>query len=66
MRVLILLIALLGGLVLVGMLIAPYQPRLRDWYLRTACPYLDELSQDVCAAARREAGPQAPGASRMP
>jgi hypothetical protein len=66
MRLLILLVALLGGLVLVGMLVAPYQPGIRDWYLRNACPYLDELSQDICAAARREAGPQtsdAPGGS---
>ena len=30
MRLIILLIALLGGLVLVGMLVAPYQPGLRD------------------------------------
>jgi hypothetical protein len=66
MRLIILLIALLGGLVLVGMLIAPYQPGLRDWYLRTACPYLDELSQDICAAARREAGSPMPDGSRTP
>lgn len=55
MRLIILLIALLGGLVLVGMLVAPYQPGLRDWYLQNACPYLDQLSQDICSAARREA-----------
>jgi hypothetical protein len=48
--------ALLGGLVLVGMLVAPYQPGLRGWYLQNACPYLDQLSYDICAAARREAG----------
>jgi hypothetical protein len=56
MRLMILLLALLGGLVLVGMLVAPYQPGLRSWYLQNACPYLDQLSQDICAAARREAG----------
>ena len=55
MRLVILLLALLGGLVLVGMLVAPYQPGLRGWYLQNACPYLDQLSQDICAAARREA-----------
>jgi hypothetical protein len=55
-RLVILLIAVFGGIVLVGMLVAPYQPALRDWYIQNACPYLDQLSQDICAAARREAG----------
>jgi len=55
MRLVILLIALLGGFVLVGMLIAPSQPGLRDWYIQHACPYLDQLSGDICAAVRREA-----------
>lgn len=60
MRLIILLIALLGGFVMVGMLIAPSQPGLRDWYIQNACPYLDRLSGDICAAARREAaGPSA-------
>ena len=56
MRLVVLLLALLGGLVLFGMLVAPYQPSVRDWHLQNACPYLDQLSQDICAAARREAG----------
>lgn len=56
MRLLILLCAILGGFVLVGMLVAPYQPPMRDWYLQNACPYLDQLSLDICAAARREKG----------
>jgi hypothetical protein len=56
MRLVILLLGLLGGLVLVGMLVAPYQPGLRGWYLQNACPYLDQFSQDICVAARREAG----------
>jgi hypothetical protein len=56
MRLVILLIAILGGFVLVGMLVAPYQPELCNWYLQNACPYLDQFSRDICAAARREAG----------
>ena len=56
MRLVLSLIALLGGFVLVGMLVAPYQPGMRDWYIQNACPYLDRLSSDICAAARREAG----------
>jgi hypothetical protein len=53
MRLIILLFALLGGFVLVGMLVAPSQPGLRAWYLQNACPYLDQVSGDICAAARR-------------
>jgi hypothetical protein len=56
MRLLLLILAVLGGFVLVGMLVAPYQPELRAWYLQNACSYLDQLSTDICAAARREAG----------
>ncbi len=56
MRLLILLIALVGGFVLVAMLVAPYQPTLRAWYLQNACPLLDRLSPDICAAVRRDAG----------
>src|SRR3954447_237798 len=59
MRLVLLLVALVGGFVLVGMLIAPYQPTLRDWYIQHACQYLDQLSADICAAARREAGGKA-------
>lgn len=55
MRLLILLIALVGGFVLVGMVVAPSQPALRDWYLVHACPHLDSLSSDICAPVRRSA-----------
>lgn len=58
MRLVIILLALIGGFVLVGMLVAPYQPEMRGWYLHNACPQLDKLSTDICAAARREAGAQ--------
>ena len=64
MRFALLLIALLGGFVLVGMLVAPYQPTLRTWYIQNACGYLDQLSTDICAAARREAGEK--GAASSP
>ena len=57
MGLIILLIALLGELALLDLLVALHQPGLRGWYLQNACPYLDQLSQDICAAARREAGP---------
>jgi hypothetical protein len=59
MRLLILLIALVGGFVLVAMFVAPREPTLRTWYLENACQYLDKLSDDICAAARREAGRKA-------
>ena len=55
MRLIILVVALLGGFVLVGMLVAPSQPGLREWYILNACPYLDQVSSDICAAARRAA-----------
>lgn len=67
MRLILGLITLLGGFVLVGMLVAPYQPGLRAWYIQSACPILDQLSQDICAAARREAGGKAAAvANRLP
>jgi hypothetical protein len=56
MRLLILILALVGAFVLVAMFVAPHEPTLRTWYLDNACPHLDRLSQDICAAARREAG----------
>lgn len=59
MRLIFSLVALLGGIVLFGMLVVPYQPGLREWYIQTACPYLDQMSRDICAAARREAGDKA-------
>jgi hypothetical protein len=67
MRLLITLIALFGIFVLAAMFVAPHEPRLRDWYIQNACPYLDQMSPDICAAARREAGGKAaavPSASR--
>ena len=66
MRLLVLLIALLGGFVLVAMLVAPHQPTLRDWYLNNACPLLDRLSSDICAPIRREAGAKAAALSSTP
>jgi hypothetical protein len=57
-RLLILLLVLFGGFILLAMFGAPYQPELRAWYLQNACPHLDKLSTDVCAAMRREAGPK--------
>jgi hypothetical protein len=59
MRLIILLVALFGGFVLVAMFVAPHQPTLRDWYIQNACPYLDQMSTDICAAARRGAGGRA-------
>jgi hypothetical protein len=57
-RLLILLLILFGVFIAVAMFGAPYQPDLRAWYLQNACPHLDKLSTDICAAARREAGPK--------
>lgn len=56
MRLLVILLALVGGFVLVGMLVAPSYPPLRDWYLANACPQLDKLSTDICASLRRTEG----------
>jgi hypothetical protein len=56
MRILITLLAIFGGFVLVGMAVAPSQPGLRDWYIAQPCPYLDQLSTDICAPVRRAAG----------
>jgi len=56
MRLIVLLLALLGGFVLVAMVVAPRQPEVRDWYLQNACPHLDKISTDICAAMRRETG----------
>ena len=58
LRLVLLLLVLIGVFILIAMFVAPYQPQLRTWYLENACPYLDKLSTDVCAAARREAGPK--------
>ncbi len=59
LRLVIVLVAVLGGVVLVGMTIAPSQPTVRDWYIGTACPVLDAISVDICAAVRRSAGDRA-------
>ncbi len=56
MRLVVVLLALVGGFVLVAMLIAPSQPAIRDWYLVNACPQLDKLNTDICAAIRRADG----------
>jgi hypothetical protein len=40
-------------------LVAPHEPTLRGWYLNNACPLLDKLSEDICAAVRRAAGGKA-------
>ncbi len=45
-------IILLGELVLIEVLVPPYQPRLRDWSPQKAYPYLDQLNQDNYTAAR--------------
>ena len=58
MRFLLLLLLVLGGFVLVAMVVAPSQPVLRGWYEVNACPYLDNLSTDICAAIRRASGPK--------
>jgi hypothetical protein len=56
MRILVLLLAIVGGIILVGMTIAPNQPPVRDWYIANACPYLDMMSTDICAPVRRATG----------
>ena len=55
MRLLLLVVAALGVVVIVGLTVAPSQPVLRDWYIAQACPYLDMLSTDICAPVRRAA-----------
>lgn len=59
LRLVIVLVAVLGGVILVGMTIAPSQPTVRDWYVTTACPMLDTISQDICAAVRRASADRA-------
>lgn len=56
MRLALILIALVGGFVLVAMLVAPSYPALADWYRVNACPQLDKLSTDICASIRRAPG----------
>ena len=57
-RLVLLVLVLFGGFILIAMFVAPYQPELRAWYLENACPHLDRLSTDICAASKREAGPK--------
>lgn len=56
MRLVLTVVALLGGFILVAMLVAPHQAEMRAWYLDNACSHLDKLSTDICAAIRRESG----------
>jgi hypothetical protein len=53
LRLIVGVVALVGGFILVAMLVAPSQPQLRAWYLENACPTLDKLSTDICAALHR-------------
>jgi hypothetical protein len=53
LRLIVGLVALVGGFILVAMLVAPSQPHLRVWYLENACPTFDKLSTDICAALHR-------------
>lgn len=55
MRLAVVLIAVIGAFVIVGMTVAPGEPTLRDWYIAQACPYLDKMSTDICAPVRRAA-----------
>ncbi len=55
MRLVVILLAVAGAFIIVGMTIAPSQPTVRDWYISNACPILDNLSTDICAALRRAA-----------
>lgn len=60
MRLVIVLLAVVGGFILVAMTIAPTQPTVRDWYIGYACPALDNISTDICAALRRAAADAKP------
>ena len=53
MRILVVLLAIIGGFVVVAMTVAPSQPTLRSWYLANACDHLDKISTDICAGIRR-------------
>ncbi len=60
MRLVIVLLAIVGAFIIVGMTIAPTQPTIRDWYIGTACPLLDSISTDICAPVRRAAADSKP------
>ncbi|MGA0595141.1 hypothetical protein [Enterovirga sp. CN4-39] len=61
MRLIIVLLAIVGGFIIVAMTVAPSQPAVRDWYIANACPVLDNISTDICAALRRSAADPRPG-----
>jgi hypothetical protein len=50
MKLVIILLAVVGGFIIVGMTIAPSQPSVRDWYISNACPVLDNLSTKAPSA----------------
>jgi hypothetical protein len=54
MRMIIILFAISALFILSAMFVAPYVPEVRSWYVQNACPHLDKVSPDICAAARRE------------
>lgn len=56
MRVVVVLLAVVGALIIVAMTVAPSQPVIRDWYVTMACPYLDMISPEICVPVRRAAG----------
>lgn len=60
MRLVITILAVAGAFILVAMTVAPSQPAVRDWYAANACPYLDKVSLDICAAVRRAAVERTP------
>ena len=55
MRLVVVLLAAVAMVIIVAMTVAPTQPTVRDWYISTACPILDNISSDICAAVRRAA-----------
>ena len=56
MRILVVLLAVAGAIIIVGMTVAPGQPTIRDWYIGNACPVLDMVSREICGPVRRAAG----------
>lgn len=55
MRLIVVLLAVAGAVIIVGMTVAPSQPAIRDWYVGTACPVLDMISTEICVPVRRAA-----------
>ena len=56
MRMVLLIFVLAAAFVGTVMFVAPHEPTVRSWYIHNACSYLDHLSKDICAAARRAEG----------